>query len=316
MQTLLKWILAAGVLAATAGLAAAQAPASRQAVAEAHRIAQEAQRPMVPHVRHTLTIGPWGFEWVPYSTYLGAQPPIGHQQIQTGQGAWVSRPIYGDQLAPQPVAVAQPSPGPATVAPANLGSGAVADVPPAEPEPVDPDDPADIRSNPEALTDVAVAALRAGNLTAALEMADRALTLESQYGHAALVRAQVLFALVRFPEAVADLEWATDRLPADVWLQPVTNYAYTFGPDSKQATRRYVTWLQALEATVRTEPENVAARTLLGYHYAALGFTDAAAAHLREVLRIAPNAVLPQRLLPRLGVTVPPAAKPAGDRQF
>jgi len=76
----------------------------------------------------------------------------------------------------------------------------------------------------------------------------------------------------------------------------------------------YTKQLRALEAYVKANPRRADARLLLAYHYMTANHADAAAAQLREVVKLQPDDVVASELLTMVGgepqsdvpVTVPP----------
>ncbi len=147
-----------------------------------------------------------------------------------------------------------------------------------------------------------------GNFEAALALADQTLAQHPKDAAVHEFRALALFALGRFHEAAAPLYAVLSVGPGWDWTTLVSMYP---GVDI------YTEQLRALEAHTRSNPDDAAARFVLGYHYLTAGHTEAAVRQFEEVARINPQDRVSQMLVGVLtgdesALPVEPLA--AGDR--
>ena len=154
---------------------------------------------------------------------------------------------------------------------------------------------------PAAATDLDAArtAFKAGDYTAALDAADRAIKATPDDPVAHELRALTLFALGRYDEAAAGLN-------ALLAVAPGWNWETMLGMYPDVAT--YTTQLRALEAFVRENPNNPAANFVLGYHYLVTNFPDAARKKLQKVVELEPKDRVAAQLLKGLDDKAEPPA--------
>jgi len=147
----------------------------------------------------------------------------------------------------------------------------------------------DTSQNPaDAMLNDAIAAFKQGDYDAALDIVNRAIT---QYPSDAVLhefRALVLFAKADYQQAAATLHSVLAVGPGWDWTTLSTLY-----PNVSV----YTDQLRALEAFVRSHPQDGAARFVLAYHYITLGHADAAARQLSQVVQLVSNDKLANSLL-------------------
>lgn len=126
-------------------------------------------------------------------------------------------------------------------------------------------------------------------------------------------RSLVLFALGQYQESAATIHAVLAVGPGWDWTTMSGLYA---------SVDVYTKQLRALEAYVKANPQRADARLLLAYHYMTANHADAAAAQLREVVKLQPDDAVAAELLTMVGgdpqsdvpVTVPPEPEvPAAD---
>jgi Flp pilus assembly protein TadD len=121
-----------------------------------------------------------------------------------------------------------------------------------------------------------------------------------------LMHAQALFATGKFPEAAGATEAALNQLPKDQWGVVVANYKELYGQSGD-----YTTQLRALEAAVKSKPNDPALRFLLGYHYAYLGYPRQAVDQLNQVITLAPSDELAKQVRDEMQARLPAPANAA-----
>jgi hypothetical protein len=177
-----------------------------------------------------------------------------------------------------------------------------------------PVNPAGLTAEQQAtpLLDAARNAFMQGNYTAALAQADQAISLVPNDTVLHEFRGLTLFALRRYKEAAAADYAVLSAGPGWDWTTQSALY-----PDVDVYTQQ----LRALEQYAKLHPAATDARFLLADQYLTCGHTDAAAAQLKEVVRLTPKDQLSAQLLQSIStpetaaqaVPSPPAApaKPA-----
>jgi tetratricopeptide (TPR) repeat protein len=110
---------------------------------------------------------------------------------------------------------------------------------------------------------------------------------------------QAYFAAGNYREGAAATQAAMHALPEDQWGVVVSNRSELYcHPKS------YIRQLQELESAVNEHPKDPAARFLLAFHYAQLGYPQPAVAQLDKVVELEPRdeiaEQLRQALIPRL----------------
>jgi tetratricopeptide (TPR) repeat protein len=157
---------------------------------------------------------------------------------------------------------------------------------------------------PSVATDVDAArdAFKAGDYTAAIDAADRAIKASPDDPVAHELRALALFALRRYDEAAAGLNSLLAVAPGWNWDTMRELYA-----NADAYTRQ----LRNLEAFVRENPDNAAANFVLGYHYLVTNYTDAARKKLQRVVDLEPKDRVAAQLLKGLDDKAAPPATSA-----
>ena len=98
-----------------------------------------------------------------------------------------------------------------------------------------------------------------------------------------------------FQQAVADLNFATNKLPSEQWSYVVKNYRNIYGQND------YVSQMDVLAKEIAKNPQDYALRTLRGFQFGALGHPKAATKDFEGALSVEPADLLTQRLMPALG---------------
>lgn len=202
-------------------------------------------------------------------------PPIG---VRVGVG----RPPFGPPVfmgPPGPVVVASPF-GPAVgvygPAPWPRGSVRVEVGPGRYSYRVDADAPDFVGP--------ALASLAAGRYTQALATLAPVMADDPRDGYSRAVAAQAQFALGHYGDSSQLLHEALPLLPEEEWGTLVARFWETFG--SKD---RYTNSLRKLEAHLKQQPDDAAARFVLGYQYAYLGHHAEAVKQLEQSLQFSPG---------------------------
>lgn len=222
----------------------------------------------------------WGMGgWGPGSLwYQSGYMPYNNPYYNTGYGGW----NYGQ---PIPMSV-----------PAGASAGAAA-VP----------SPANLADAGNPAVDAAVKLFRAGDDAGALAQVDRAIQGQPTDAAAHELRALILFAQFDYAQAAATIHSVLAVGPGWDWTTLSSIYS-DIGVYEGQ--------LQGLEGYVAEHPDKADARFLLAYHYMTAGHTDAAAAQLRQVVKLMPRDKLAGELLAMVtgGRSAPPAVSlPAGS---
>jgi hypothetical protein len=148
---------------------------------------------------------------------------------------------------------------------------------------------------------------RQGRYDLALRDFQHAMVEDPANSQLLLLIAQALFALGRFEDAAGSVQIAIERLGEQQWGSVVRNYPQLY-PNHADYTRQ----LRALEKARDENPSLPAIRLLLGYHYAFLGYPQAALAELDRALQLEPRDMAARRL--RDSVARNPAAPPSANR--
>jgi hypothetical protein len=255
--------------------------------------------------QRTMPLGPFG-PYDLFSVYLPAglyaRQPLGHEIIRTSPNGYTYRTVFEPPqgsvqqgamplvTAPPantpsinpPPAVGQPNAWPpgtllGNAAPMPNGLGPMQwNAPPAAP-------PANPAFTPEMrrLLDLAENAFRAGRYDEALDKVQTLLDGKPDLGLAALLHAETLFALGKYPEGAAALHWAISNLPRQQWGVIVENYRHFYAQPEK-----FTEQLRSLENYVRQNPTIPAGHFLLGFHYGYLGRRAEAAGQLAAALEL------------------------------
>ncbi|MBL8796803.1 MAG: tetratricopeptide repeat protein [Planctomycetia bacterium] len=203
--------------------------------------------------------------------------------LAPGDSFVYSNPYYVQQttVVEQPVVdYSQPIPPPPQQAAAPAGGEAPApDGTPGVPQ--------------EAIQDLdsARAAFKKGDYAGAQKLTERALKLVPSDATLHEFRALTLFAQKKFQEAAAAIYAVLVTGPGWDWDTLKALY-----PD----VATYTAQLRALEDYVKQNPNQADARFLLAYHYLAMGYPDAAAKQLTEVVKLQPKDQLSAELLKSL----------------
>lgn len=226
--------------------------------------------------------------WYPYGNvdifgYRYDNPvrqPIGRESVQTGPNTWESRPVYADDFAP-PAVVGAPA-GEAIVRPVQPELNLAKDLATARTQ--------------------AFAALERGDFQAALESASQMLELDPNNAEAMFLSMHADLGLLRFADAVVDLDLALESAAPEDWNEIVKNYKLYYG-----TAGAFTRQLRRAESAVRANPADADARLVLGYLYAGLGHAAEAQAQLAEVQQQTEADSLTHRLAGRLLQMVNPA---------
>ena len=138
------------------------------------------------------------------------------------------------------------------------------------------------------LFDAARNAFMQGDYQTALAQVDQAIALVPNDTVLHEFRGLVLFALGRYKEAAAAVYAVLSAGPGWDWTTLSGLYP---------SVDVYTEQLRALEQYAKSHPAAAEAKFLLAYHYLTCGYTDAAAAQLREVVRLNPRDQLSAQLL-------------------
>ena len=154
------------------------------------------------------------------------------------------------------------------------------------------------------LLDAARSSFMQGDYPAALAQVDQAIALVPNDTVLHELRGLVLFALGRYKESAAAVYAVLSAGPGWDWTTLSGLY-----PNVDV----YTTQLRALEQYARTNPTASDAKFLLADHYLTSGYTDAAAAQLKEVVRLNPKDQLSAQLL--ASISTPETAEPVAPLQ-
>jgi len=139
--------------------------------------------------------------------------------------------------------------------------------------------------------DTARDAFKQGHYDQALKLTNEALATAPNDTALHEFRGLCLFALGRYDDAAASIYAVLSVGPGWDWTTLISLYP---GPDP------YTTQLRALESYCNANAGSAAARFVLAYHYLTGGFTDAAAAKYKQVVKLMPSDTLSAKLLRQL----------------
>lgn len=227
--------------------------------------------------QRTMPLGPFG----PYDLFsvyvspgLYARQPLGHEIIRTGPNGYIYRPIFEPQQPTLPPVAAPPGSFATGTTPLAIPQSAIS--------------PAAAPSANETFTPqmrelflAAENAFRAGRYDEALNKIQNLLDANPKLGLAALLHAETLFALGKYPESAAAMRWAMSNLPRQQWGIIVENHRKFYADP-----RKFQEQLQALENYVQQNPTNPSGRFLLGYHYGYAGRRIEGAGQLSAALEL------------------------------
>ena len=151
------------------------------------------------------------------------------------------------------------------------------------------------------LFDAARNAFMQGDFQTALAQVDQAIALVPNDTVLHEFRGLALFALGRYKEAAA-VDYAV--------LSAGPGWDWTTLSGLYPSVDVYTAQLRALEQYAKSHPTASEARFLLADHYLTCGYTDAAAAQLKEVVRLNPRDQLSAQLLS--SISAPETAEPGG----
>jgi tetratricopeptide (TPR) repeat protein len=134
-------------------------------------------------------------------------------------------------------------------------------------------------------------AFQAGDYPLAASNWRHALIDEPGNGIAALRLAQAEFAMGNYQDATDAVQTGMTTLPYDQWGIVVKNYR-EFYPSNVPITNQ----LRALEKARKENPDNPAARFLLGYQYLYLGYPKHAETELQKAVELEPANEFSQKL--------------------
>ena len=172
-----------------------------------------------------------------------------------------------------------------------------------QPAPANQPSPADQAME---LLDAARASFAQGDYQAALAQVEQAIALQPNDTVSHEFRGLVLFAMGKYKESAAAIYAVLSVGPGWDWTT-----LSSFYPD----TAVYTAQLRALEQYHKQNPQAAEADFLLGYQYLTCGYTDAAAARFKAVVRLNPQDRLSAQLLASLASPdtggQPPPSEPA-----
>jgi hypothetical protein len=224
--------------------------------------------------------GIYGWGYRPYvNPYAMSAPVVVTQPVVATQ------PVVVDQPAPTTVVAQQPSS--AGAAPVDYSQPLDTSAPPPDPSAADPA----IQT-----FDAARAAFTAGNYQEALQKTDE--SLKTMPNDAAIneFRALCLFALKQYDQAASTLYAVLSAGPGWDWTTLSGLYP---------SVDVYTAQVRALEEAVSANPQSAPPRFVLAYHYLTQGHTDAAAAELREVVKLQPADQLSAQILAQISPDKP-----------
>jgi cytochrome c-type biogenesis protein CcmH/NrfG len=186
-------------------------------------------------------------------------------------------------------------------------------------QPVQPTQPATVANDAEVFAQKGENDFKAGDYKGAVYAWRHAVLDDPHNGVLTLMLAQGLFATGSYNEAAGAVQQALQMLPEDQWGVVVSNFRELYGKAGD-----YTSQLRALEKEVKQQPDDPAARFLLGYHYGFLGYPQHAVKQLDKALELAPADQLAQKLRDLFNAKLPkpadangkaPADKEAGGGQ-
>lgn len=198
-----------------------------------------------------------------------ARQPIGHQILATGPNSYAYRPVYADDQTAASIALSDAEPGSSGAgflathrAIAPIAAGAARQPMVGAAAPADAGGPADPLS--AALDD-----FQAAHYQEALDHLRTIGPADEAYGAAQMLAAEAHLALTEYHAAVASLAAGMDSLLESQWDRYVRDYRDYFA-----SALRFAVHLRSLERFVAQHPANTDGHLLLGFHYAALGFSQ------------------------------------------
>ncbi len=111
---------------------------------------------------------------------------------------------------------------------------------------------------------------REGNYSEAAKLAGQVTVLDAENGPARLFAAQTFFAVGDYERAAAEIKTAIGMLPVEDWDYVVREFRAFYGQND------YVEQMERLNQFLLEIPNHRSARLLRGYHYAGLGYWQAA----------------------------------------
>lgn len=137
----------------------------------------------------------------------------------------------------------------------------------------------------------AIAAFKQNNYDQALDIVNKGINQHPDDAVLHEFRGLVLFAKGDYQQAAATVHSVLAVGPGWNWTTLSGMYA---------DVNLYTMQLRALEATVKANPDNAAARFLLAYHYMSDGYPDSAVPQLQKVVTLVPNDQVSANLLKML----------------
>jgi hypothetical protein len=204
-----------------------------------------------------------------------ARQPIGHQVLATGPNGYAYRPVYADDPTAASIAIGDDVPGGAArgflAAHGHSNARRTAAPPPAM---AGGAQPAHAGGAADGLS-AALDDFRAARYESALDRLSAIGPANEQYGTARMLAAEAHLALTEYDAAVASLASGMDSLPEQEWDRYVRDYRDYFA-----SALRFFVHLRSLERFVQQHQADTNGHLLLGFHYAALGYTDEGLAEL------------------------------------
>ncbi|MGE0606022.1 MAG: tetratricopeptide repeat protein [Pirellulales bacterium] len=158
----------------------------------------------------------------------------------------------------------------------------------------------------------AVAAFRVQQYEAVLDEMDRVDDTQPGLAAAGLLRAQALFALQRYEQAVAELRRTLPGLASQEWGKVVRNFRVIY-PNGGLFQQE----LRALEGYLDDNPRDSQARLLLAYLYGYLGYPRQAVGELNQVEAFGPDRLTEQLKAEFASqIVAPEPEQQAGPRRF
>ena len=236
-------------------------------------------------------------------TYPGAA--FGFSPGYLAQRAFTAGGVVGGLTygTPQPV---EPEPPPSTSLLRAATSPAPIPTPPA-PESVTLNTTATTTTSaaPENIVLNGQTAFRNGDYAAAVEDWRNALDGGSRNPVLVMMLAQACFAAGDYRQAAATTREAMQALPEDRWGVVVSNRRELYVKPNT-----YLFQIEQLKAAVKERPKDPAQRFLLAFHYAYLGYPQAAAAQLDKFAELEPGDEMAAQFRKVLALRLPTAGAP------
>jgi len=141
-------------------------------------------------------------------------------------------------------------------------------------------------------------AFRDGQYDAAIRNWQHALLDDPSNAGLVMLLGQAYFAKGSYDEAAGAVQQGMQMLPQDKWGAVVENRRELYGND-----QAYANQLRALEAAAKEQPDSPALRSLLGYHYAFLGYPQQAVREIDQTLKLNPKDEVARHLRDFVGGT-------------